>query len=237
MFSSKMGRKIDYSSMTSAPNVDTLCDVLVSTQQEQGIDVSMVESEYTKSGEKIPRFRRRDDNIIDTRTGEILDMSQERDMPVVKASSLDRKSFVVKSETKREKPKKPLKEEKSNKPKRHIPLYEKGFNRFYNGLFGDGDDEDDDDDDMYICEYCINLGYTNKYKAHVCDNCTKCEGCSEFGNGSCDGCSYSRTRTGHLYSEGLGLEEIVDPDDIVIMNNIEEDNGRRCYRGFSTLDY
>ena len=238
MFNKKItGRKIDYSSMTSCPNVDTMCDVLVSAQKETGVPVSLNEAEYDKMGKKIPRYRRlQDGQICDTRTGEIVDKNRERPIPIIKPSSNVQKTYSPKKHS-ISKEKKDDEQVKPKKESKHVPLVERGFVNFYNGVFGNEDD--DDDDDTYICEYCTNLGYSGKYKAHVCDNCTKCEGCSEFMNGSCDGCTFSRTRTGRLYSETLGLDQIVDPDDLEILEESRNSNDtqRRKFGGFSMLNY
>lgn len=235
MFRGKVsGRKIDYSSLSSCPNVDTMCDVLVTTQNQQEVSTSLKQAEYDNSGNKIPRYRRVvDGKIIDTRTGEVVDTSKERPFPIVKSSSSVQKSYSPKKTVVDETIEAPKAEKKEPK---YVPLFERGFENFYNGIFGT---EDDDDDDTYVCEYCTNLGYSGKYKAHICDNCTKCEGCSDFINGNCDGCSFSKTRTGQLYSETLGLDQIVDPDDLEILeeskNNYE--SRRRKFGGFSILNY
>lgn len=229
------GRKIDYSSMTRLPNVDTMCDVLVTTQKEMNQTPSMQEAEYDKLGKKVRRFKRTSDNkVIDTRTGEIIEPGEERDFPIVPRTSehLTQRVRVMKSESTCESC--PVKE-KQQKEKKRLKLFERGFANFYNGVF---DEDDEDDNDEYICEYCTELGYGSKYKAYLCDNCTKCETCSEFSNGTCDGCSYSRTRTGRLYSESLSLDQIVDADDLEIINTREEnENERRKFGGFSILDY
>ena len=230
------GRKIDYSSMTHLPNVDTMCDVLVATQQEMNQTPSMQEAEYDKCGTKIRRFKRTyDGRVLDTRTGEIFGPDDERDFPVIPRTGGNdpQKVRVMKSESTCSKTC-PIKE-KAEKEKKRVGLFERGFVNFYNGVFGD---EEGDDNDEYICEYCTDLGYGSKYKAYLCDNCTKCETCSEFSNGSCDGCSYSRTRTGRLYSESLSVDQIVDADDLEIINTKEEkQNGRRKFGGFSILNY
>lgn len=236
MFRNKIsGRKIDYSSMTACPNVDTMCDVLVSAQKENGIPVSLNQAEYDKTGKKIPRYRRSSDGrIVDTRTGEIVDVTKERPYPVVKPSSAVEKSYAPRHDTQQRKEEKTVPEKKETE---YVSLFERGFTSFYNGLFGN--DDDDDDDDTYVCEYCTSLGYSGKYKAHVCDNCTKCEGCSDFISGNCDGCTYSRTRTGQLYSETLELEQIVDPDDLEILEESKDsyEVNRRKFGGFSILNY
>ena len=237
MFRNKIsGKKIDYSSMTSCPNVDTMCDVLVSTQKQQDVSTSLQQAEYDNTGKKISRYRRTiDGKIVDTRTGEIVNTDKVRPFPIVKASSSIQKSYSPKKDIVKkdnaESPK-PIKKEQDN-----TSIFEKGFESFYNGIFGNEDG--DDDDDTYVCEYCSNLGYSGKYKAHICDNCTKCEGCSDFINGSCDGCTFSKTRTGQLYSETLGLDQIVDPDDLEILEESKNthESRRRKFGGFSILNY
>lgn len=237
MFRSKItGKKINYSSMTSCPNVDTMCDVLAAAQKEQNIQVTMNQAEYDNMGKKISRYRRMPDGkIVDTRTGEVVDTGKERPFPVIKSSSSVEKHYSPRKNL--EEKKKEEEKEVKKKEKRQLSLAEIGFDGFYNGVFGIEDD--DDDDDTYICEYCTNLGYSGKYKAHVCDNCTKCEGCSDFINNACDGCSYSKTRTGKLYSETLGLDQIVDPEDLKIMeeSKCSHETKRRKSGGFSVLNY
>lgn len=236
MFRGKVsGRKIDYSSMGACPNVDTMCDVLTNTQTQQDVPVTLQQAEYDNTGNKISRYRRMlDGRIVDTRTGEIVDNNKERPFPVVKPSSSIQKSYSTKKDIAKEKvdDPKPIKKEQ-----KYLPLVERGFENFYNGVFGNEDG--DDDDDTYVCEYCTNLGYSGKYKAHICDNCTKCEGCSDFINGHCDGCTFSKTRTGQLYSETLGLNQIVDPDDLEILEESKNthESRRRKFGGFSILNY
>lgn len=241
------GKKIDYSSMSNLPNIDVMCDVLVNTQRDAGIPVSMFEAEYSNTGNKIRRFKRNSNGeVIDTRTGKVLDPEEDREIPVIPRMSgaKSEKSHVrmTKSASEIDCPCKKSQDiepkensDSENTRKRRLSLFERGFDNFYNGIFGD---EDDDDNDEYVCEYCTDLGYTGKYKSYICDNCCKCEGCSEFMNGTCDGCSYSRTRTGVLYSETLGLDQIVDPEDLdIIQKGKETEHVRREFGGFSILDH
>ena len=234
MYKKITGKKLDYSSMTSCPNIDTMCDVLVVTQQEMGQEPSMQEASYDRSGNKIRRFKRSSDGkLIDTRTGEILKKDEPRDIPYVKR--IGESDSVRVMEKKKPCSECPVKHEEK-KEKKHLGFIERGFDNFYNGFFGD---EEDDDNDEYICEYCTELGYSSKYKAHICDNCTKCETCDEYQRGSCDGCTYSRTRTGRLYSESLSLDQIVDPDDLELLEESKENvrSERRKFGGFSILNY
>lgn len=227
------GRRINYSSMTNLPNVDTMCDVLVTTQNEMGQNPSMKEAEFDKSGNKIRRFKRNyDGDVIDTRTGEVLSNDSK---PIIPVLSKEFQKITKLRSSDSECPHK-QKPSSSNDTKKKIGLFERGFVNFYNGEFGD---DDEDDDDEYICEYCTDLGYTGKYKSYICDNCTKCETCSDFINGKCDGCTYSRTRTGHLYSDTLTVDQIISSDDLEIIESMEDDDssGRRSYGRFTVLDY
>lgn len=233
------GNVIDYTS--SKVNIDTLCDVLVSTQIEMGQTPTLKKAEYDNLGKKIRRFKRDvDNNVIDTRTNSSI--SDEKTKPMVKSIS------STKNETKSNTSKcndcsscnsNCSKSEKHEEPivKKKKGLFERGFNNFFAGIY-----EDDDDDDTYICEYCTELGYSGKYKAYICDNCTKCEGCAEYSSGTCDGCTYSAIREGKPYSETLPISEILDESDLEIINNIKgnsdkNETNRRIHKGFSILDH
>lgn len=234
MLSSRItGRKVDYSSMTKLPNVDTMCDVLTATQIELGQSPQLQEAEYDRSGNKIRRFKRHSDGkVVDTRTGEIIEnTSDERDMPIVSGDSDSKKIRIVSDS----KPKDSVKKSCPTKKKetKRKSLFDRSFREFYDGYFDDDDDEDED----YICEYCTELGYSGKYKPHVCDSCTKCESCMEFQNGTCDGCTYSRVRTGQPYSDSLTVDQIVDRDDLDILENLDDSCSRKRTGNFSTLNY
>ena len=240
-----IGRKIDYSSMTKLPNIDTMCSVLSMTQSEQGIAPYMEEASYDRNGKKINRFKRNlDGRVFDTREQKYLDKDAPKDMPVVTSQgmSLDNTTKPIRIVGDQKKGGDVNDDERGctqcKKEKKKLTLMEMGFSGFYNKTFGIYD-SDDDDDDFYVCDFCTDLGYSGKYKPYLCDNCTKCETCSDFSNGSCDGCSYSKTRTGSLYSEQLSRDQIIDSDDIALLEELElEDNSKRKSTGkFSTLNY
>lgn len=236
------GRRVDFSSMTHLPNVDTMCSVLATTQTEMGIQPEMVEAEYDRMGKKVRRFKRSSDgSVIDNRTGKEIDFSKERDFPVISrigSSGMTRSNVRVLKKTECEDSGILPKETKNQNKKSSKGIFDIGFNAWYDKTFGGYDDDEDDNDD-YICEYCTDLGYSNKYKSYICDNCTKCESCSEFQSGKCDGCTYSKTRTGHLYSESLSIDQIVDPDDLELLKSSDDEDTtvRRKPGKFSILDY
>lgn len=230
-----IGRKIDYTSMSKLPNIDTMCDVLSATQVEMGIDPYMKEAAYGRDGKKITRFRRCvSGEVIDNRTGKPLDKNVPRNVPVVVRDKNDSERIRTVKHNSSMEPE--MKTDTTPKPdKKKKSLREMGFDEFYNRLFGV---VEDDDNDEYICDYCTELGYNQKYKPYICDNCTKCESCSEFLNGSCDGCTYSKTRTGRLYSESLTKDQIVDSDDLDILEESGSTvNHRKPMGQFSTLNY
>lgn len=245
MFTRITGRKIDYSSISSSPNVDTLCDVMVATQHEHGLEPSVREADYNRSGEKIRRFKRTPDGmVIDNYTGRQLDKLEEREYPFIRRISSNDDSnsshkvriMDKQSNSNMEISAKKQTNEKNNNEKSEKGLFSIGFSEWYARKF-DGYD-DDDDDDTYICEYCTELGYSGKYKAYICDNCTKCDSCSEFQNDKCDGCTYSRNRTGRPYSESLQLEQIVSSDDLELLENSKDNETiRRDMNNFSMLNY
>lgn len=230
------GRKVDYSSMSNLPNVDTLCDVLSVTQTEMGLESQMKEAEYDKVGKRISRYKRNEDgNVVDNRTGEVITF-QEREFPILpRTGETSNYKSVVRIVSKQPEKSVSDKDDKSEKKKQGI--VDLGFSEWFDRRIGGY--TDDDDSDEYICEWCTELGYSGKYKAHICDNCTKCETCSEFENGKCDGCTYSKSRTGKLYSETLSVDEIVDSDDLKIIQDITKDKEttRRKLGNFTILDY
>lgn len=104
--------------------------------------------------------------------------------------------------------------------------------------------EDLEGDGVYVCEYCMTLGYKKEYTPYLCDTCTNCEGCNEFESGDCSGCSFSTYRTGRLYSDELrdsGQEVPVDEEHEELLLKFDtEDYGnerRSSNKNFSIVDY
>ncbi len=106
------------------------------------------------------------------------------------------------------------------------------------GLFGNTSEELSDEEEIYICEFCTSLGYGNRYKPDVCDNCNTCESCREYMDEECSGCSYSRWRDGKYYRDKLDDTDLFSEQDLEVFESIKLDTkgGERMERGHFTLD-
>lgn len=113
-----------------------------------------------------------------------------------------------------------------NRNCKHCKGHDKKISNIERGVFVyNEDDLVDESDALYVCEYCIKVGYDGKYKPEVCDTCDDCETCTEYMNGDCDGCGYSIT-----YNGGSSYGEITDgdensmyPEDESIFEELDED--------------
>lgn len=102
------------------------------------------------------------------------------------------------------------------------------------------DDLVDEEDGIYVCEFCSKIGYQGNYKPDICDTCDDCIGCSDYMNGSCDGCEYSVTyNNGNAYGQG-GTGTEVDAGDSITFDEINNDPNyevEKPTRKFTIMDY
>ena len=102
------------------------------------------------------------------------------------------------------------------------------------------DDLIDDSDEEYVCEYCMRIGYDDKYRPEECDVCDQCEECREYQNGECDGCKYSPIYNGSTYGEVIyGESAELNPEDSHLIEESQQFDDRIHYPTghFSVLNY
>lgn len=199
----RFGQRIHQDYTQSTINIDTICDVLTTTQHNAGVTPTL-EIAYLNetTGEKFRRFQRRSPE-------------DEEAYEQAKASG-NRPSFLP-DEEENEPVKKKSHSQESGKGKR--------LSRFKTGTFDVIVEGEDEEDDLYVCEYCSALGYRRKYIPTICDSCDKClDGCRQYRDGSCEGCSFSRHRDGVPYSEKLSEDELLSSDDLQKLNHVQCDN-------------
>lgn len=85
------------------------------------------------------------------------------------------------------------------------------------------DDLFDDTDDLYICEFCTGIGFDQKYKPEICDQCEECLTCRQYINGECDGCGYSTAYNGTRYGAVQDVEVDRNEQDESLLEEISGD--------------
>lgn len=103
------------------------------------------------------------------------------------------------------------------------------------------DDLVDDTDDLYICEYCMSIGFDQKYKPEVCDSCEGCLDCRQYRNGECDGCGYSVVYNGTRYGATRDIDVDRNEQDEKLLQEISGDRPDEEVHypdgGFTIMDY
>lgn len=138
--------------------------------------------------------------------------------------------------------KNPLNQKLVNLKKEEEPS-EKPISNIERGVFVyDQNDIIDEDSSLpYVCEYCTQIDYTNRYRPDICDLCDSCETCNYYTNNECDGCEYSVTFNGCTYSEATGDVGESSKDNLDMKKLREKDESIRtsclCKNKFTIFDY
>ena len=200
-------------------NIDTLLDVYVQTQRDNGADPGLEECEIT------------------------IDNDGEMHIEKPKHKEEDKCSGSCKSCNGSCHSKESSKNESEEDEKPWLHLNKLGL--FEDCMSSELEQMDDDDGETYVCEYCSDIGFRKEYKPYICDTCNICETCVEFENGECSGCGYSIYPNGKPYSALLaenGDDSYIDDEERQLLLDLSSDvetetSVRKPDFSFTVLDH